>query len=99
MPTDKIGKLKALAKSLEERPALQLEVSGIADPAADGAALSEAKLQKELDLLKDTAKTGRSARAQADEPDGAGLLQALYVKKFGTLPRQSDGKAPVSSDH
>lgn len=97
MPVGKIDRLKALAQSLEERPALQLEVSGVADPTADGAALSEAKLNKELDGLREAAKAGQSSR-NTDEADDARLLQALYVKKFGGLPKQSDDKVPVPSD-
>jgi hypothetical protein len=98
IPAGKLGPLKALAKSLEERPALQLEVSGIADPVADGAALSEAKLQSELEALKQEA--GKSVRrspsdAEGDESEDARLLKALYAKKFGRLPDQTDHNHPV----
>ena len=95
---DKLARLKALAKSLEERPELQLEVSGIADPAADSAALSESKLQNELEALKQEApKKGRKSPSytDGDSTDGSGLLRALYVQKFGRLPDQTDPKVPV----
>jgi hypothetical protein len=98
IPTEKLGPLKALAKSLEERPALQLEVSGIADPVADRAALSEAKLQSELEALKqEVGKSGRRSQsyAKGDDTEDAGLLKALYVKKFGRLPDQIDRNQPV----
>jgi hypothetical protein len=87
-----------VAKSLEERPALQLEVSGTADPAADSAALSEIKLQNELEALKQEApKKGRSSPSSRDpgDTDESGLLKALYVQKFGRLPNQTDAKVPM----
>ena len=96
IPAEKLSRLKALAKSLEERPALQLEVSGIADPEADGAALREAKLQRELDALQQaTGKHARTSEAEADGAEIAGLLKALYIKKFGRLPNQIDPNRPV----
>jgi hypothetical protein len=98
IPSDKLARLKALAKSLEERPALQLEVSGMADPAADSAALSELKLQNELEALKQEApKKGRKSPSSTDaaDTDGFGLLKALYVQKFGRLPDQADPQMPV----
>ena len=95
IPAEKLSRLKALAKSLEERPALQLEVSGIADPEADGAALREAKLQRELEALQQaTGKPPRTSPKEAD-PNDTGLLKALYVKKFGRLPDQTDYNQPV----
>ncbi|MEP6887669.1 MAG: DUF748 domain-containing protein [Nitrospirales bacterium] len=94
--TEKLARLKALAKSLEERPALQLEVSGMADPAADGAALSEIKLQTELEVLKQEApKNSRKSPSYTDAGDTDGLLRTLYVQKFGRLPDQTDPKVPV----
>ena len=98
---DKLARLKALAKSLEERPALQLEVSGMADPAADSAALSEIKLQNELEALKkDAPKKGRHSPSsiEAGDTDGFGLLKALYVQKFGRLPDQTDPKRPIARE-
>ena len=98
---DKLARLKALAKSLEERPALQLEVSGIADLVADRVALSEAKLQSELEALKQEAgKSGRRSQsyAEGDDTEDAGLLKALYVKKFGRLPHQIDRNQPVPTE-
>jgi hypothetical protein len=98
IPSAKLARLKALAKSLEERPALQLEVSGMADPAADSTALSEIKLQNELEALKQEApKKGRRSPSYTDagDTDGSGLLRALYVQKFGRLPDQTDPKVPA----
>lgn len=98
IPSQKLARLKALAKSLEERPALHLEVSGIVDPTADRAALSEAKLQREVKALEQEAsKKGRKFQSYADgdDADSAGLLKALYVQKFGRLPAQTDQRTPV----
>ena len=95
IPADKRPRLTALAKSLEERPALQLEVTGIADPDADGAALKEAKLQRELEALQQS--TGTHARTPQAEggADDAGLLKALYVKTFGRLPEPTQPNQPL----
>jgi len=95
IPVEKLTRLKALAKSLEERPALQLEVTGSADSAADGAAIKEAKLQQELDALKEeAAKPGRNKRPASDtDKADSGLLKTLFVKKLGALPDQTDGAA------
>ena len=96
IPAEKLSRLKALAKSLEERPALQLEVSGIADPEADGVALREAKLQRELDALQQASgRHARTSKAEAGGTEIAGLLKALYIKKFGRLPNQIDPNRPV----
>jgi hypothetical protein len=97
IPSANLAQLKALAKSLEERPALQLEVSGMADPAADSAALSEIKLQNELEALKQEApRKGRKSPSStnAGDTEGSGLLR-LYVQKFGRLPDQTDPKMPT----
>lgn len=96
IPAEKLSRLNALAKSLEERPALQLEVSGIADPEADGAALKEAKLHRELDALQQaTGKHARTSQVEGGGAERADLLKALYVKKFGRLPDQIDRNRPV----
>lgn len=98
IPSDKLKRLKALAKSLEERPALQLEIFGMADPTADSAALSEMKLQDELESLKhETPQKRRQSPSSTDagDPDGSGLLRALYVQKFGRLPEQIDQNKSV----
>lgn len=101
IPAGKLGPLKALAKSLDERPALQLEVSGIADPVADRAALSEAKLQSELDALKqEVGKSGQRSQSSAEtgDPEDARLLKALYVKKFGRPPDQTEQNHPMQPE-
>ena len=77
---------------------LGLIVSGMADPAADSAALSEIKLQNELEALKqEPPKKGRTSASSTDtgDTDGSGWLKALYVQKFGRLPDQTDPKVPV----
>ena len=96
-----IARLKAVAKSLEERPALQLEVSGIADPAADRAALSEVKLQSELEALKQTIPKKRRKSLFSTDPadmDDFGLLKALYVQQFGQLPERMDPNLPTAPE-
>jgi len=45
-------KVAALEKALRERPALRLDVEGVADPAVDGAALRRAAVQEEVRRAK-----------------------------------------------
>ncbi|HEX9081794.1 MAG TPA: DUF748 domain-containing protein, partial [Holophagaceae bacterium] len=54
------AKLQALAKALAERPALRLEVEGLAEPAADGGAFRKAGLEALL------ARTRAAALKQAE---------------------------------
>jgi hypothetical protein len=90
---DKESKLQTLAKSLEDRPELRLEVAGTIDPSADRAALAEAELRNALSVLKQeeekTEKKPTPSDSQVVEPAGAeyaSLLEMLYVKKFGNVP-------------
>jgi hypothetical protein len=50
---DAAAKVQALAKALAERPDLNLEVEGTADPGADGAALRRQALERKLQALRD----------------------------------------------
>jgi hypothetical protein len=48
-----VAKIQALAKALEERPALSLEAEGAVDPGMDGAALRRRALDQKLMALRD----------------------------------------------
>ncbi len=82
-------KLGALAKALEERPALRLEVTGTADPDRDRSALAEAKLLTQLRRLgAQNTPSSESSAAQADvvqleAEEESRLIRDLYVQKFG----------------
>jgi hypothetical protein len=94
LPAEKENSIKSLAKALEERPALRLDITGTADPAGDRVALAEVKLREDLKQLKlkemqDGAKR-RSAPADAEliADDEGRLLKDLYKEKFGREARQ-----------
>jgi hypothetical protein len=58
-------KLKALAKALEQRPALKLDVVGYSDPPADRDALRKATFERKVraQKIKEMAKQGGDAKA------------------------------------
>ena len=83
-------KLDSLAKALNERPALRLEVTGTADPVEDRKALAESKLVSQLETLRvgSPSSSGADAVQKMSEPtmnrdDQPRLIRALYVQKFG----------------
>jgi len=87
VPREDEQKLLALARSLEDRPGLLLEVTGVADPVADGMALRQGKFQERLTSIKkalasETYATTASDRAATDDE----AIQALYLETFGELP-------------
>lgn len=87
VPREDEQKLLTLARSLEDRPGLQLEVTGVADPVADGMALRQEKFQERLTFIKEalsseTYATTASAREATDEE----AIQALYLETFGEFP-------------
>lgn len=95
-----IDKLSRLGKALQERPELQLEVAGMADPAADHEGLAGQALQRQLRARKlaELAAAGRAVPAQAaielSEKDLEAFLKALYREAVGTAPA---GDAPVAT--
>ena len=90
-------KLLSLAKALEERPGLRLEVTGATDSQSDGGAVAAKKLSAQLrhakaqelnnSQSKDQIQPGQIALTKADE---LRLLEMLFVQKFGkqTAPEQ-----------
>ncbi|WP_312163486.1 DUF748 domain-containing protein [Phenylobacterium sp.] len=84
-------KLAQLGKALVERPALNLEIPMAVDPAADKAALAQARLDAQLTAAA-TARLGRKADAAAaqgalaDPQTRRAILEELYRKQFGAKP-------------
>jgi uncharacterized protein DUF748 len=98
LPRDKEASIKSLAKALEERPGLRLEIAGTADPAADRVALSEVKLRQDLERLEQKGRSGGVTRGAASGegilPDEGALLRSLYQERLGRREmRQSEGAA------
>ena len=86
--SDQVGpeahaKLAALVKSLQERPDLQMDVEGAADPAADGAAMRKIALDAKLrgtDLRSLFLKTfPPDPKAKSPEPPAAEMEQRLLA--------------------
>lgn len=94
LPSESEDKLKALAKSLEDRPALQLEVTGTADPTVDRTVLREVKFQQQLAAVRHASTAGQSTGRRPGNQDKAKdddtrWIEALYVRTFGALPQPS----------
>lgn len=93
---EQADKLHSIAKALEARPALRLEVTGAVDQKGDRVALAEAKLRRELLGMKLKNLKAQDDRSAAGSPIGgeieltdteyAELLQQAYAKKFGQAP-------------
>jgi hypothetical protein len=97
------AKLKSLAKALEERPGLRLDIAGRADPAADREALKRLQLERQLKALKlrqaaagkperkDAPKSAAKdavAPAPADRKDGDTDVAALDEVTFAPGERE-----------
>jgi hypothetical protein len=110
LATAEESKLKTLAKALDERPGLRLDVTGAADPEADRVALAELRLNRELLALKtpETPGAGKPAAGESDfnrlpASEQTDLIKSLYLKRYGKLPEfqaapgQADKPVPVST--
>jgi hypothetical protein len=88
------AKLQALAKALAERPALSLEAVGIADPAADGAALRKAGLEALLRRTRAAALKLPEEDAPVPAPERDRWLRAAFEAAF-PAPKAAKG-APAA---
>jgi outer membrane protein OmpA-like peptidoglycan-associated protein len=87
-------KLDRLAKALQERPALTLEIEGAADKQSDRMALAEAELLNQLKVgrFEELGKAGKTVPPSAEEmtlsyDDYARLITQQYMDKFGKDPK------------
>ncbi|MDL1967785.1 MAG: DUF748 domain-containing protein [Deltaproteobacteria bacterium] len=91
--TEQIKKLEQLAKGLHERPALRLEIKGVADTEYDRVALAEAELigqlkrakLEELAALELSLPTCAEDISLSDD-DLARLITQAYTDRFGEHP-------------
>lgn len=88
------AKLQALAKALAERPALSLEVVGVADPAADGAALRQAGLEALLRRTRAAALKLPDEGAPVPAPERDRWITAAFEATF-PAPKPAKG-APAA---
>jgi len=92
--TEQIRKLEQLAKGLHERPALRLEIKGVADTEHDRVALAEAELLGQLKRAKleepaavELSLAARTKDISLSDDDYARLITQAYVDRFGEHPR------------
>ncbi len=103
--TEQIRKLEQLSKGLHERPALRLEIKGVADTKHDRVALAEAKLTGQLKRakLKELTALELSLPARAEDislsdDDHARLITQVYTDKFGEHPMTLFELKPETSE-
>ena len=87
LPVETEAPLKALAKALQERPGLRVDITGTADPGRDREALAALKLREDLKVLQvemnGTQRRPASDKRELAHTDEEHLLKALYSRKFG----------------
>ncbi len=84
--SEETKKIEVLAKALEERPGLKLDITGTADPARDREALRANKLNEQLRAMRQRERGKASAK---DEPlsidDEQRLVTELYEQRRSQL--------------
>jgi hypothetical protein len=92
--TEQIRKLEQLAKGLHKRPALRLEIKGVADTEHDRVALAEAELLGQLKRTKleepaavELSLPARTEDISLSDDDYARLITQAYADRFGEHPR------------
>ena len=79
---EELKKLAALAKGLEERPGLRLEITGAADPALDRAAIGTRKLKEQLIAIRQRERGQASVKFEGlSSEDESRLVTGLYEKQ------------------
>jgi hypothetical protein len=89
IPGSETNKLETLAKSLEARPTLSLEITGSADPTTERVPLARVRLDDALKAMwiKEQTDSGKSAMSvndvQLEPKERERLLKKLYKQKIG----------------
>ena len=79
VPDAEIKKLEALAKGLEERPSLRLEIAGTADSVRDRQALNRMKLQADIQVMWQRERGKPSAKGEpVPTDDEQRFIQEIY---------------------
>ncbi len=97
--TGEINKLDTLAKALDERPALHLQINGSVDPVKDREALARIKLDKQIKQarLEELAATGQKVASIENillEPaDRERLLKLAYAEAAGLVSARASGSS------
>ena len=82
-------KLESIAKALEERPALRVDVTGVADPARDRQALALQKIAAEVQRRFTQGGT-KNLQAVPSPSREFELLSDLYAEKLGKQPMKRE---------
>ncbi len=83
------GKLESIAKALQERPALRVDVTGIADPARDRESLALQKIAAEVQRRFTHGGT-KNLQAVMSPSREFELLSDLYAEKMGKQPMKRE---------
>jgi uncharacterized protein involved in outer membrane biogenesis len=82
VPNEELKKLEVLAKGLEERPGLRLDIIGTADPALDRQAIGMRKLKEQLIAMRKREKGQTSFKSEElSSKDESRLVTELYEKQ------------------
>ena len=93
VPDQEVKKFEALAKGLEERPGLRLEIAGTSDPALDRAAIRTRKLKDQLIAMRQRERGHASPQSEElSSEDESRLVIDLYE----TQREQLEKTAPSS---
>ena len=100
VPHEELKKLEALAKGLEERPGLRLDITGTADPALDRLAIGMRKLKEQLIAMRQREKGQALPKSEVlSSEDETRLVTELYEKQREknkkTGPSQSTAPEPM----
>lgn len=97
-------KLKTLAKALEDRPQLKLEIPIATVPGVDGPALIAAALESQIAQVQSQMQQGarkggpppaQSSFDQLDPPTKLDVLGRLYARDFGSEPKYPDSVTAI----
>jgi outer membrane protein OmpA-like peptidoglycan-associated protein len=93
---DEVKKLDVLAKALEERQGLRLEVTGTADERLDRDWLRASKLKAQLLAIKQQERgKGKAEQEELPPQDEHRLVEQLFAKLQATQPATAEDQPPV----
>ncbi|NMB74873.1 MAG: DUF748 domain-containing protein [Myxococcales bacterium] len=93
IPAEASGKVEALIAALKKRPGVRLAIAAITDTAADGAALTRARV--ELALRRHKASTLPAAAREADSVETLAILPAERPGLVDAVARAAGWKPPA----
>jgi hypothetical protein len=94
-----LKRLESLAKALDDRPGLKLDITGRVDPEKDREGLRQAtlehkvKAQKLAQLVKEGKEVGSASEVTLDEKDYLPMLEQAYKQEKFPKPRNFIGMA------